>query len=67
MSAVEISIYNLKGQLVKTLNTTEISKGNTSFIWDGKTDDGRQVAQGIYFCRIKYPNNLLTKKLIVLN
>ena len=66
-SAVEISIYNLKGQLVKTLNTTEISKGNTSFIWDGKTDDGRQVAQGIYFCRIKSSKNLLTKKLIVLN
>lgn len=66
-SAVEISIYNLKGQLVKTINSTEISKGNTSFIWNGKTDDGKQVAQGIYFCRIKSPNNLLTKKLIVLN
>ncbi|OQB32185.1 MAG: flagellar basal body rod modification protein [Bacteroidetes bacterium ADurb.Bin174] len=65
-SVVEISIYNLKGQLVKTISSTEISKGNTSFIWNGKTDDGRQVAQGLYFCRIKSPNNLLTKKLIVL-
>lgn len=65
-SAVEISIYNLKGQLVKTLSSTEISKGNTSFIWNGRTDDGWPVAQGIYFCRIKSPNNLLTKKLIVL-
>ena len=66
-SAVEISIYNLKGQLVKTINSTEISKGNTSFVWNGKTEVGRPVAQGIYFCRIKSPNNLLTKKLIVLD
>ncbi len=66
-SAVEISIYNLKGQLVKTINSSEISKGNTTFVWNGRTDDGRPVAQGIYFCRIKSPNNLLTKKLVVLD
>jgi hypothetical protein len=65
-SSVEINIYNLKGQLVKTISSTEISKGKTSFIWNGRTDDGRPVAQGIYFCRIKSPNNLLTKKLVVL-
>lgn len=66
-SAVEISIYNIKGQLVKTINSSEVSKGKTSLVWNGKTDDGRLVAQGIYFCRIKSPNNLLTKKLIVLD
>lgn len=66
-SNVEISIYNLKGQLIKSISSTEISKGNTSFIWNGSTDDGRPVAQGIYFCRIKSPKNLLTMKLIVLD
>lgn len=65
-SAVDISIYNLKGQLVRKINSTEVSKGSTSFVWDGKTDNGRQVAQGIYFCKIKSPNTLLTKKLIVI-
>jgi hypothetical protein len=66
-SSVEISIYNLKGQLVKSFGSTDISKGNTTLIWNGKTEDGRPVAKGIYFCRIQSPNNLLTKKLIVLD
>lgn len=66
-SVVEIGIYNLKGQLVRNINSIEISKGNTSIIWDGRSDDGRSVAKGIYFCRIKSPNNTLTKKLVVLD
>ena len=66
-SAVDVSIFNLKGQLVKELVSSEISKGNNTFIWDGKANDGRPVAKGIYFCRIISPNNLLTKKLIVLD
>lgn len=66
-SVVDISIYNLKGQLVRKINSAEIVKGNTSFIWNGLADDGKPVAQGIYFCRIKSQNYLLTKKLIVLD
>ncbi len=66
-SVVDISIYNLKGQLVRKIDSAEILKGNTSFIWNGLADDGKPVAQGIYFCRIKSQNYLLTKKLIVLD
>lgn len=65
-SAVEICIYNLKGQMVRNIESSELAKGKTSFVWDGKTDDGRTVSQGIYFCKIKSPNNVLTKKLIVI-
>ncbi len=65
-SAVEICIYNLKGQMVRNIESSELAKGKTSFVWDGKTDDGRTVSQGIYICKIKSPNNVLTKKLIVI-
>jgi len=65
-SSVEICIYNLKGQLVRNIESSELAKGNTTFVWNGKTNDGRAVSQGIYFCKIKSPNNVLTKKLIVI-
>jgi flagellar hook assembly protein FlgD len=65
-SLVEICIYNLKGQMVRNIESSELAKGKTSFVWDGKTDDGRAVSQGIYICKIKSPNNVLTKKLIVI-
>lgn len=65
-SLVDITIYNLRGQTIRRIMASEISKGHSTIVWDGKTDDGRAVAKGIYFCKIKSPNYALTKKMIVI-
>lgn len=50
-----ISIYNLNGQLVRSLERNEVllSNQNRSFTWDGKDDYGSDVVSGIYLYTIK--------------
>ena len=51
---VTISIYNAKGQLIRTLNLGEqkagiyVSKDKTAY-WDGRDNSGEKVASGVYF------------------
>lgn len=42
-------IYNMNGQLVRTLINQFMSAGRHIAIWDGRDDKGQQVASGIYF------------------
>ena len=50
---IDLSIYNIKGQRVKTLTDTHYEKGNHSVIWDGEDDSGNNVVSGIYFYKLK--------------
>jgi hypothetical protein len=50
-----ISIYNLRGQLVKTVFSGNLSAGETVVSWDGKDSSGLDSAAGVYFCRINSP------------
>jgi len=52
-SNIDLSIYNLKGQKIKTLTNKEISKGNHSIIWNGDDEFGNSVGSGIYFYNLK--------------
>jgi hypothetical protein len=50
-SRVTITIYNSKGQLIRTLiNSQEFAEGrNHSVYFDGKNQQGKDIASGIYF------------------
>ena len=63
---VDVSIYNLKGQKVKTLQNDFLRAGNHSLIWDGKDDSGESTSSGLYFYRIKTPKLTTTKKIILM-
>jgi hypothetical protein len=47
-----VKIYDFAGDLVKTLASGQYYDGSQSLIWDGKTDKGEMVANGIYLCHI---------------
>jgi hypothetical protein len=49
----DLSIYNVRGQKVRSLIRGVESAGNHQAIWDGTDGDGRQVASGIYYCVMK--------------
>lgn len=49
---VELAVYNLKGQKVKTLCNDVLSAGNKTFVWKGKNNQGKQTASGIYFIKM---------------
>jgi flagellar hook capping protein FlgD len=50
---VELSIYNIKGQIVKTLINAQLSSGNYSTTWNGKDNTNKQVSTGEYIAKLK--------------
>jgi hypothetical protein len=51
-SKIELSIYNNKGQKIKTLAQNEFTKGSHSIIWNGDDELGEPVSSGIYFYKL---------------
>jgi len=51
-SNVDISIYNIKGQNIKTVTDNNFDKGNYSVNWNGDDKSGKQVSSGIYFYKL---------------
>ncbi|MFQ5652969.1 MAG: FlgD immunoglobulin-like domain containing protein, partial [bacterium] len=52
-SKVVLHIYNLRGQLVRTLLDGKFNAGNHSVVWDGRDDRARQVTSGLYVTRMQ--------------
>jgi len=70
-SKVELTVYNLLGQKVRTLVSGVQSMGVYKMNWDGKNDNGRNVVSGIYIYQIKMKgkdNKLrtMTKKMLLI-
>ena len=66
-SYVNLIIYNLLGQEVKTLIDRHTISGHQSILWDATNNYGQVVSAGIYFCSLKTGNCNLTQKMILLN
>lgn len=63
---VSLRIFNILGQLVRTLVDDEMIPGNYQVIWDGKDDRGKEVASGIYFCKLKAGTYQKIRKMVLL-
>jgi len=65
-SHADLRIYNLKGQVVKTLIQEELNQGLHTMVWNGKDDNNKPVSTGIYYYRLKWQGKELTRKMILL-
>jgi mono/diheme cytochrome c family protein len=56
---LETKVYDVQGRLVAELNrfTHEPAHGSAFVTWDGRGDDGKLVAAGVYFVRIASPRS----------
>jgi hypothetical protein len=64
---VTLRIYNVRGQLVKTLvNGTRVPGIAHRIAWDGRNDAGRRVASGVYFYRLVAKGYTKTRKMVLL-
>ena len=66
ISNVKLVIYNVLGQKVRTLLSDRIEAGYHSVVWDGRNDEGRAVASGIYIYKFEAGNFNRTMKLMIL-
>lgn len=63
---VRLAVYNVQGQLVRTLVTEKEKAGHHTVIWDATDDSGRKVSCGTYFLRLKAGEHTATRKLSVM-
>jgi len=50
---IELAIYNIQGQLVRTLFRGEEAPGTHIVSWNGRDEMDRNVSSGFYFCQLK--------------
>ncbi|UCB53394.1 MAG: M6 family metalloprotease domain-containing protein [Candidatus Zixiibacteriota bacterium] len=61
-----LRVFNIIGQLVRTLVDEEKLPGAYSVTWDGKDEKGDQVSSGVYFYQLKAREQTETKKMVLL-
>ena len=60
----QIEIYNLNGQMIRTLESGIGSAGIHRSVWDGKDEYGRTVSGGVYVCRARFGDSVQMQKLL---
>lgn len=63
---VTLSIYNIMGQNVKTLQQGRLQAGTYSFVWDGQNQLNQKVASGTYLYKLQADEGILINKMVLL-
>ena len=63
---VRLDVYNLRGQLVRSLIDTRLEAGTHSVIWNGKDDSGRDSATGVYLFKLNTDQGNTVRKAMLL-
>ncbi|MDZ4182157.1 MAG: FlgD immunoglobulin-like domain containing protein [Candidatus Cloacimonadaceae bacterium] len=63
---VSLSVYNVKGQLVKTLVNETRPFGRNSVVWNGTDNAGNSVSSGIYFYQLSTNGKSEMKKMMLM-
>jgi len=63
---VELKVYNILGQKIRTLVDEPKRSGYHRIVWDGTDDRGVQVPSGVYFYRLTGNETVVRKKMLLL-
>lgn len=64
---VWLSLYDVNGQLVRTMFSGDIQAGEYTVIWDMRDEQGILVAPGVYFVHLKAPQGNAVGKILITN
>ncbi len=62
--SVHLGIFDLSGRLCRTMLEGGLDAGRHDLVWDGRDDEGRTVASGIYFVVLQTPVGQHREKLV---
>ncbi|GEM_PF-3634045 len=65
-SHIVLEIFDVSGKHVRVLLDKTVEGGIHSVDWDGRNNDGKRMASGIYFYRLKAGKKTITKKMVLL-
>ena len=63
--SVELSVYNILGQKVSTLLSSNLAPGEYDVSWDGTSSSGEKQAYGIYFYTLTVGDRRDTRKMVL--
>lgn len=61
-----ISIYNVKGQLVRSFPSETLQAGTHELTWDGTDNSGKAVGSGVYLARMVYGGGSTTHRMMLM-
>ncbi len=64
---VELTVFNIAGQRVKTLVSGSLPEGYHAVVWKGDDNRGGSVASGVYFYRLVSGGRAVTRKMLLLD
>jgi len=64
--AVELGLYNLAGQQVVLLASGRREAGTYTVNWDGRDEEGQELASGVYLYRLQMGAGMVARKLALL-
>ena len=65
-TVVDVAVYNVLGQRLRTVYSNSRFGGIMSLVWDGADDAGRLVPPGVYFLRVAAGSRVDVRKIVVL-
>ncbi len=65
-SEVELTIFNLKGQVVRVLHDGPMTAGYHEAEWDGTDSNGLKVSSGVYIYRMQAEGFVANRRLILM-
>ena len=65
-ASVKLEIYDLRGQLVKTLVDSKLDIGYHTIEWDATNDRGFRVPTGVYFYKLTTSKFTKTMKMVLI-
>lgn len=54
---MQLMIFNVKGELVRTLMSQQMNAGTHMVVWDGKDDGGKLLTSGLYIYTLRINNH----------
>lgn len=66
--SVDLAILDLEGRRVRTLMRSRVTSTNEqTTVWDGRRDDGRAAAAGVYWVELRRPGAADRRRIVKLN
>ncbi len=64
--SVRVVVYDLRGARVRELLSAAVGAGRHQVIWDGRDDQGRAMASGVYVCALEQGRERQTRSMVLI-
>ncbi|MBN2413463.1 glycoside hydrolase family 9 protein [candidate division KSB1 bacterium] len=65
-SRVTLSVYNIRGEMIRTLTDKTLAAGFHNVLWDGLDEIGHTAASGLYFYRLRAGDIIKSKRMVLI-